>query len=133
MLVAPPLDADVFSKVITKFARAINAFNAQQTDVIKELSSPNAVLYKVSSGEPYRDAEGIQKYLEEYNKDGNKRSFTPLTVALHPPILPTSVRGLALWSRENEDTITVRYEFHFDRADDYKVTLMWAAPAVSVG
>jgi hypothetical protein len=127
---APVLELEVFLGVTTTFHNAVIAFNQQELRRLEDLLAENVRLYKVNSGIPVSGGKAaVIEYLERVMVD--KPIFAPVTTALHPPTLPTSVRGVALWRRSDKATSTalsIKYEFFFQPDAPYLITSLWAKP-----
>jgi hypothetical protein len=129
-LSAPQLVAGPYVGVITTFVKAVTFFNQQQFDPMKDLFDPNVILYKVNNGSPVVGIRDVMQYLTTaVLKD--KPIFTPVTMILHPPTWPTSVRGVALWGDNDNGkpaNLPIKYEFHFRNVEPYLITSLWATP-----
>jgi hypothetical protein len=127
-MTAPGLDLTAFQAVAEAFINACNAFNNQNLATLTGMIDDNAVMYRIKSGNPIVGKQAILDYLNE--KFGGDRPLCALiTTELHPPSLPTSVRGTAYWESASDPTIgfRVKYEIIFDR-DTYLITSFWARP-----
>jgi hypothetical protein len=128
LAVPPLLEADTFLGLTTTFLNAVNAFNRQEVRKIEEALADNAILYKVTNGTPVSGKAAIIGYLEAKVMQ-DKPVFVPVTISLHPPSLPTSLRGAAYWRSSDKpaaSTLPVHYEFHFQSHAPYLITSMWA-------
>jgi hypothetical protein len=95
---------------------------------IEEALADSAILYKVTNGTPVSGKAAIIGYLEAKVMQ-DKPVFVPVTISLHPPSLPTSLRGAAYWRSSDKpaaSTLPVHYEFHFQSHAPYLITSMWA-------
>jgi len=130
LAVPPLLEADTFLGLSTTFLSAVNAFNRQEVRKIEEALADNAILYKVTNGTPVSGKAAVMEYLET-KVMMDKPVFVPVTITLHPPSLPTSVRGAGYWRSSDKataSTLSVHYEFHFQSHAPILITSMWATP-----
>jgi len=128
-LTPPVLNVDAFGAVARVFIRACAAFNQQDLPTLGDLLADDAVLYRVNSGTPILRKADILAYLAtKFSTD--RPICAPVTTELHPPSLPTTARGTALWGSGTDSTIMfqIRYEIHFQPRDPYLITSLWARP-----
>jgi hypothetical protein len=123
----PRLDVDAFAQVASTFINFCDAFNKQDSTKIGSLLTDNAILYRIKSGTAIRGKPDVLKYLQG-KFDTEKPTCSPVTTALHPPNLPTSVRGVALWgsAATPSATYSIQYEVLFQPDAPNKITSMWA-------
>lgn len=130
LAVPPLLEADTFLGLSTTFLSAVNAFNRQEVRKIEEALADNAILYKVTNGTPVSGKAAVMED-PETKVMMDKPVFVPVTITLHPPSLPTSVRGAGYWRSSDKataSTLSVHYEFHFQSHAPFLITSMWATP-----
>ncbi len=129
---APELQAAIFQGVAAKFLEAVNAFNriglteAQAIAAIGPLLDDNVKLYHINNGAPVSGRREVVLFLTAVL--GQHPILAPVTSSLHPPSLPTSVRGTALWRRNQASpTLSIRYAFDFQPDPPHLITSLWRA------
>jgi hypothetical protein len=125
----PKLNLTQFSDVAKEFIKACNAFNTHKIETLEAMIDPDAVMYRIKSGNPIVERGPIVDYLRDKFSD-DMPICALITTELFPPSLPTSVRGIALWGSAKDPTVSfrVQYEISFRRERPHLVTSFWARP-----
>jgi hypothetical protein len=128
---APNLNLVDYVGVISTFINAYTAFNNQDLAALGNLIDNDAVLYTLNTGTAIRGQPAIMQFFQ--TKFASEKPICALvSIELHPPGLPTTVRGEAHWSYAgwtNPTTFSVHYEFRFQPHYPYLITWMWATPS----
>jgi hypothetical protein len=115
--------------VITTFINAYTAFNKWDLITLGGLIADDAVLYCINSGAAWSGKPYILEYLK--GKFATDKPICALvSIELHPPGLPTTVRGVANWSYTglpNPTTFSINYEFRI-HPSTHLINWMWARP-----